>query len=358
MEGLASGSFGKTYLAADMRRPGYPQCIVRQFQFPSRNPKALQVVQLLFKKKAETLEKLGNHECIPQLLACFEQDTQLYFVEEYVLGHPLSQELSPGQQLSEDFVIRLLYDVLTVLSYVHNNGVIHRNIRPENLVRRDSDGWLVLINFGLIQEISNPSPRAQPEVPKDIGIGTLAYLSPEQRQGNPLYNSDLYAAGMICVQALTGWSAKELLLMGRRGGLSGGDEPSEGRSGGRADGRPGGRAAGRGNGTSRSPASPGQGDDSNSPEGAGADGAKGESRAASPGDDLGNGTAPSEMEAGTAKAAGEVLNWRTAAAVDPILADFIDRLIRPHFDLRYQSADEALNDLKTLYGLMSEAGLS
>ncbi|MGD1850690.1 MAG: hypothetical protein ACFCBU_08805, partial [Cyanophyceae cyanobacterium] len=61
VEAQSSGSFGKTYLAADMRRPGYPQCIVRQFQFPSRNPKALQVVQLLFKKKAETLEKLGNH---------------------------------------------------------------------------------------------------------------------------------------------------------------------------------------------------------------------------------------------------------------------------------------------------------
>ncbi len=328
-----------------MRRPGYPQCIVRQFQFPSRNPKALQVVQLLFKKKAETLEKLGNHECIPQLLACFEQDTQLYFVEEYVLGHPLSQELSPGQQLSEDFVIRLLYDVLTVLSYVHNNGVIHRNIRPENLVRRDSDGRLVLINFGLIQEISNPSPRAQPEVPKDIGVGALAYLSPEQRQGNPLYNSDLYAAGMICVQALTGWSAKELLLMGRRGslgGASGGDEPSEGRL----------------NGASRSPANPVQGDNSNPFEGAGIDGAKGEPGAVSPGDGPGNGTAPAEMGAGTAKAAGEGLNWRSAAAVDPILADFIDRLIRPHFDLRYQSAEEALNDLKTLYGLMSEAGLS
>ncbi|MEM9245039.1 MAG: tetratricopeptide repeat protein [Cyanobacteria bacterium P01_F01_bin.153] len=368
VEAQSSGSFGKTYLAADMRRPGYPQCIVRQFQFPSRNPKALQVVQLLFKKKAETLEKLGNHECIPQLLACFEQDTQLYFVEEYITGHPLGQELSPGQKLSDDFVIRLLYDVLTVLTYVHGNGVIHRNIRPDNLVRRDNDGRLVLINFGLIQEISNPSPRAQPEAPKDTDVSVLAYLSPEQRQGNPLYNSDLYAVGMICVQALTGWTAVELRAMGQQRGMKGDakDEVTGARSKDSKDPETQLNAA-------VDPNSP-FGDLPGSPLAYG--GVNGKTGGSLPNGirpGLGDGVQQNGAVGTNDKAAsdrperpisaglkefqevGELPPWRDVATVDPILGDFIDRLVRPHFDLRYQSAEDALNDLKTLYGLMSEA---
>ncbi|MEM9771880.1 MAG: tetratricopeptide repeat protein, partial [Cyanobacteria bacterium P01_D01_bin.73] len=382
VEAQSAGSFGKTYLAADMRRPGYPQCIVRQFQFPSRNPKALQVVQLLFKKKAETLEKLGNHECIPQLLACFEQEAQLYFVEEYITGHPLSQELSPGRKLSDDFVIRLLYDVLTVLTYVHGNGVIHRNIRPTNMVRRDNDGRLVLINFGLIQEISNPSPRAQPEAPKDTDVGVLAYLSPEQRQGNPLYNSDLYAVGMICVQALTGWTAVELRALGRQNsgkkdsgkGVAaeqGNDEtqlrgaigqdlpfgkmPPDVKKSGEISVDDLAAANGNSMGQSSRNGSDGQGKPFQN------NGLAGKDRLSAQGMNGVKNTRGDRREgvvsAGLAEfqGVGELPPWRDVATVDPILGDFIDRLIRPHFDLRYQSAEDALNDLKTLYGLMSEA---
>jgi tetratricopeptide (TPR) repeat protein len=274
VEVLTSGAFGQTYVAADMRRPGYPQCIVRQFSFPSRNPKALQVVQLLFKKKAETLEKLGTHERIPQLLACFEEEGQLYFVEEYILGHPLAQELLPGQKLSDEYVIRLLQDLLEVLDFIHKNGVIHRNICPDNLIRRQSDGRLVPINFGLVQEIANPSARAQNAAPPSQAPEVLAYMAPEQLQGNPLYNSDLYSVGTICVQALTGAKASQLP---RHGETNGSKPPSS--------------------------------------------------------------------------------QWRKEAeAVEPSLADFIDRLICPFFDQRYQSAAEALQDLRTLYGLGSGVG--
>lgn len=274
VEVLTSGAFGQTYVAADMRRPGYPQCIVRQFSFPSRNPKALQVVQLLFKKKAETLEKLGTHERIPQLLACFEEEGQLYFVEEYILGHPLAQELLPGQKLSDEYVIRLLQDLLEVLDFIHKNGVIHRNICPDNLIRRQGDGRLVPINFGLVQEIANPSARAQSATPPSQAPEVLAYMAPEQLQGNPLYNSDLYSVGTICVQALTGFKASQLP---RHGEANGSKPPSP--------------------------------------------------------------------------------QWRKDAdAVEPSLADFIDRLICPFFDQRYQSAAEALQDLRTLYGLGSGVG--
>jgi serine/threonine-protein kinase len=209
VEILSSGAFGQIYLAADLRRPGLPQCIVRQFQFPSRNSKALQVVQLLFKKKAETLEKLGTHDRIPQLLACFEQEGQLFFIEELIQGEPIASELKVGQPQSEDYVVRLLQDTLEVLDFVHKNGVIHRNLRPQTLIRRSADGRIVPIEFGLIQEIANPSARADAIVPPPSPEAAI-YMPPEQLQGNPLYNSDLYAIGMICIQALTGLPVDQL----------------------------------------------------------------------------------------------------------------------------------------------------
>ncbi|HSF70660.1 MAG TPA: hypothetical protein VLA25_00050, partial [Methylotenera sp.] len=64
---LGSNSFGQTFLAADTHRPGYPQCVVKQLHPPSYNPRTLNILQLLVKKKAETLEKLGKHDQIPQL---------------------------------------------------------------------------------------------------------------------------------------------------------------------------------------------------------------------------------------------------------------------------------------------------
>ncbi|RFP57996.1 MAG: tetratricopeptide repeat protein [Limnothrix sp. CACIAM 69d] len=203
VEILSSGAFGQTYLAADLRRPGLPHCIVRQFQFPSKNSKALQVVQLLFKKKAETLEKLGTHDRIPQLLACFEQEGQLFFIEELIQGQTIAEELKANQPQPEEYVVRFLQDTLEVLDFVHKNGVIHRNLRPETLIRRTIDGRIVPIEFGLIQEIANPSARADAITPPP-SPDSVVYMSPEQLQGNPLYNSDLYAVGMICVQALTG----------------------------------------------------------------------------------------------------------------------------------------------------------
>lgn len=209
VEILSSGAFGQTYLAADLRRPGLPQCIVRQFQFPSKNSKALQVVQLLFKKKAETLEKLGTHDRIPQLLACFEQEGQLFFIEELIQGQTIADELKANQPQSEEYVVRFLQDTLEVLDFVHKNGVIHRNLRPETLIRRSADGRIVPIEFGLIQEIANPSARADTVSPP-TSPESMIYMSPEQLQGNPLYNSDLYAVGMICVQALTGLPPNQL----------------------------------------------------------------------------------------------------------------------------------------------------
>lgn len=205
---LGSGAFGQTYLAADIRRPGLPKCVVKQLSPVKGGVESLQTAKRLFEQEAETLESLGSHDCVPRLLAYFEEDDRLYLAKEYVDGHPLTDEIVPGQPLPEDAVAQLLKDVLSILKFVHDNEVIHRDVKPENLIRRNSDNELVLIDFGsvkaLTQQIANDDSL------RTIAAGTPVYMPIEQFQGNPQYNSDIYALGAIAVQSLTGVSANNL----------------------------------------------------------------------------------------------------------------------------------------------------
>ncbi len=207
---LSGGAFGQTYLAADTRRPGHPQCVVKQLRPPGNSKTFLKTAHRLFKQEAEILEKLGRHEQIPLLLAYFQEDNQFYLVEEFVPGNPLHKEIIPGHPWQEEQVIRLLSEILEILIFVHSQGVIHRDVNPSNLIRRKSDGKLVLIDFGSVKEVRTLIANVNGEMPRTIATGTPSYMPVEQFQGNPQFNSDIYAAGIIGIQALTGLPSSEL----------------------------------------------------------------------------------------------------------------------------------------------------
>ncbi len=208
VEILGSGAFGQTYLAEDSRRPGNPKCVVKQLSPITNGSISLQAALRLFKREAEILERLGKHDKIPQLLAYFTEDQRFYLVKEYTPGHPLTQEIVPSQPLSEEQVTAMLSEVLEILVFVHGNQVIHRDIKPANLIRRAADDKLVLIDFGSVKEIS--AAITQGQAPWTIAAGTPAYMPVEQFQGNPQFNSDIYALGTIAIQALTGLPAADL----------------------------------------------------------------------------------------------------------------------------------------------------
>lgn len=210
VEVLGSGAFGRTYLAEDTHRPGHPQCVVKQLQPPSDNPQLFKTAHRLFRQEAETLEKLGRHDQIPQLLAYFEDSKQFYLVEEFVPGSPLAKEIVPGSPLSDTKIVSLLQEVLEVLVFVHGQGVIHRDVNPSNIIRRQPDGKLVLIDFGSVKEVSTQVITSNGQIPRTIATGTPAYMPIEQFQGNPQFSSDIYAVGMIAIQAATGLQASDL----------------------------------------------------------------------------------------------------------------------------------------------------
>jgi predicted Ser/Thr protein kinase len=204
---IGAGGFGHTFLAEDTQRPGTPYCVVKQL-IPSTDERYMQLARRLFQSEAEALETLGRFDRIPQLLAYFEQDMQFYLVEEFIQGHPLSEELVRGKRLAELEVVALLKDILIVLDFIHHRNVIHRDIKPSNIIRRQSDNSLVLVDFGSVKQLQTQITMVPEKY--TVAIGTMGYAAPEQFFGKPVFSSDIYALGTIGIQAITGIPPTEL----------------------------------------------------------------------------------------------------------------------------------------------------
>lgn len=207
---LGSGGFGETYLAEDLNLPGNPKCVIKFLKPQSSNPFVLETAKRLFDKEAEVLYKLGHHNQIPRLLAHFEEGQEFYLAQEFIDGDDLKHELSQDAQYSEDRVIELLTEVLSILEFVHQQQVVHRDIKPANLIRRKQDGKIVLIDFGAVKEISRLASEAGGQTSITVAIGTPGYMPNEQLSGKPRFSSDIYAVGMLGIQALTGLSPQQL----------------------------------------------------------------------------------------------------------------------------------------------------
>ncbi len=207
---LGSGGFGQTYLARDLQLPSSPQCVVKKLKPKQRDSKTLETAKRLFDREAEILDRLGEHDQIPRLLAHIKEDEDLYLVQEYVEGETLTQELAEKNQLSQENVIELLQDILQVLEFVQEQHVIHRDIKPANLIRRARDRKIVLIDFGAVKEVRNISSGGNGQSLRTVSIGSPGFIAPEQFMGHPQFSSDLYALGMVCLQALTGLPPEKL----------------------------------------------------------------------------------------------------------------------------------------------------
>lgn len=206
---LGGGGFGQTYLAFDNHLPGLPKCVVKQLKPQLTDVLSLQTAERLFETEAKVLYSLGNYDRIPNLLAHFKEGQEFYLVQELIDGRNVSQEMPSGVQLPEAQVILLVKGVLEVLVYLHQHNIIHRDIKPSNLIRRERDGKLVLIDFGAVKQLGVVQ-LASGHTTRTIAIGSPGYMPPEQLAGKPRFCSDLYAVGMLGIQALTGLHPKEL----------------------------------------------------------------------------------------------------------------------------------------------------
>ena len=195
---IGQGGFGKTYLAVDEDRLA-SCCVVKQFSPQlQEGSKSLEKAIKLFDQEAVRLDQLGEHPQIPALLAYFEHDKRLYLVQQFIEGPTLLQEMAQQGMFTEQKIRSVLAGILPILKYVHDHQVIHRDITPSNIIRRRSDGRLVLIDFGVAKLLSVDT--AQP----GTRIGTEGYAPMEQlRSGKAYPASDLYSLAATCLFLLT-----------------------------------------------------------------------------------------------------------------------------------------------------------
>jgi serine/threonine protein kinase/tetratricopeptide (TPR) repeat protein len=203
IQDLKRGAFGRTYCAEDQQDTQGGLYVVKQLQPNTTNPAILEEARRRFELEASTLEKLGDHDQIPKLLAHFEENQEFYLVQDFVDGQDLSREIIDGKRWNETEVVTMLVDVLEVLEYIHQQNVIHRDIKPSNLIRRKSDHKIVLIDFGAVKEIETLVINTSGQTSGSV-IGTPGYMPIEHLGGRPRFNSDIYALGMTAIQALTG----------------------------------------------------------------------------------------------------------------------------------------------------------
>ena len=200
---IGTGGFGDTYLAVDLALPGQPQCVVKHLSPKDTSPHVLLVAQRLFEQEAQLLHRLGEHSQIPRLYAHFNENGEFYLVQEFIDGKDLSHELQPGKPLSQEKTVKLLTEILEVLAIVHQENVIHRDLKPTNIMRQ-SNGKIVLIDFGAVKEIQGLAVNPEGQTHLTVGIGSPGYMPSEQAKGRPKLASDIYAVGIIGIQALTG----------------------------------------------------------------------------------------------------------------------------------------------------------
>lgn len=200
IEYIAEGGFGRTYLAEDTQLPGKELCVIKELCTSIETSDFKTVARRLFKAEASALKNLGSHQQIPELLAYFEESEKFYLVQQYIEGQTLEQELNLEYVWSETKVIELLRDGLKILEFIHSKGVIHRDLKPANLIRRQWDQKIVLVDFGTVKNVLQEHINTgQLTIP----AGTRGYMPPEQATGKPRATSDLYALGIIGIQALT-----------------------------------------------------------------------------------------------------------------------------------------------------------
>ena len=212
---IAKGGFGTTYLACDPQHPDLGQYAIKQLNLAKSKTASNPDRQEFLRREARLLAQLGKHPQIPQFIESFAADDEFYIVQTFIEGNSLKDGLVEGYGWTEYQTVEFLQQMLNILRFIHDRGVIHRDIKPSNIIRNRQQKFC-LIDFGAAKQLTGHWGETA------TVIGSRGYAAPEQMQGHPRLNSDLYALGIVALEALTGIPAYHLHNGGAEGpvGLS------------------------------------------------------------------------------------------------------------------------------------------
>jgi serine/threonine protein kinase len=194
---LAQGGFGFVYLAFD-------NLAQRKVVLKELNPALLSDVEMLrrFVREGRTMQRL-RHPNLVRTGSMFKDEGNSYLVLEYLSGGALSDRTDRGHRLSLTRVAEILAALSDVLSYLHGMGIVHCDLNPSNILL-DGDENPKLIDLG-VAYIPDSLVHRHWHTQRDVGMGTVFYMAPEQLDGvrdDP--RIDVYALGAIAYQLLSG----------------------------------------------------------------------------------------------------------------------------------------------------------
>ena len=193
VEFIGKGGMALVYRAIDKRtghnvavkilRPEYNQ----DAEFCSR-----------FEREAVAASKMSHHNIV-NLLDVGQDDNMRYLVMEYVRGRTLKEVIKQKGSLKPAVAAQIGIRILSALQHAHKNGIIHRDIKPQNILVH-SDGLIKVGDFGIARVVGSNTISTD-----DIVMGSVHYFSPEQAKGEPVTAaSDLYSVGVVLYEMLTG----------------------------------------------------------------------------------------------------------------------------------------------------------
>ncbi len=221
---LGRGSFGITYLATTKvalsgglgKMEVTVNVAIKEFfmeEFNSRsrdgssvdgtNASLVKNYRKKFHREAENLGKL-KHLNIVKVLEVFDENNTTYYAMEYVDGESLDDYIKSKGRISEREVLSLLHEIGAALKHMHDNKMLHLDLKPKNIMR-NKEGHLLLIDFGLSKQYDQ---NGEPESSTTLGLGTPGYAPIEQanykQDGTFPATLDIYALGATVYKMLTG----------------------------------------------------------------------------------------------------------------------------------------------------------
>ena len=192
-------------MGLDRQKIVNPRCLIKGFPPQGKNRYAIEQTMEKVRSRVIRCDAVAKHPQIPDLFAYFERGHTQYLVQEFVAGQSLAQQLQENGVFSQAQICELLANILPLLQFLQDHRIIHRDIKPQNLIRRSGESDWMLVDFGVSKQASQTTLTQTGTL-----VGSAEYAAPEQLLGKATFSSDLYSLGVTCIHLLTGLSPFEL----------------------------------------------------------------------------------------------------------------------------------------------------
>jgi serine/threonine protein kinase/formylglycine-generating enzyme required for sulfatase activity len=153
-----------------------------------------------FQAEAAAAAKI-NHPNVVPIYYIGEDQGYHFFTMQLIDGQPLSRRLAPGKPLPPDQAVAIIQQCLAGLQAAHAQSLIHRDVKPANVLIENGSGRALLVDFGLVRRVDRDAPLTA----TGVVMGTVDYISPEQARGQPIdHRADIYSLGVMFYQMLSG----------------------------------------------------------------------------------------------------------------------------------------------------------